>query len=353
MSDTFEDEALDALNRLIRKSRVHLYKPIQIAEILYQDRIFSNLDLLDLETYRSKSKAWRDRITLKLTGSRSTSSAKFQDDLFSESAISPNTLLVLGNINRATKGGVEAYIYNQYMKKQDQIRGAISYCRNSLASGLNLREFYQLFWKDPGLKRSIDKIYEIVAYALFLVAVEEVDLYLTPSIADSCYLLRNKSLHLEVVQKLTTNNQVKRAAISRIGATNAADRGIDIITNFGPVIQVKHLELTKKLLDEILASVSANEVVVVCKSVSPEVREIVNVGAAGYERLVAVFDEEELIKYSELIRKTDVRAAQRIVSEIIAQLEVEFPATVVFDEFYLSREYQHSIDISSYIKENN
>lgn len=30
-----EKEALEALDRLIDKARVHLYKPIQIAEILY------------------------------------------------------------------------------------------------------------------------------------------------------------------------------------------------------------------------------------------------------------------------------------------------------------------------------
>ena len=32
------NEAKEALDAVIRKSRVHLYKPIQIAEILYRDR---------------------------------------------------------------------------------------------------------------------------------------------------------------------------------------------------------------------------------------------------------------------------------------------------------------------------
>ena len=32
-------EAKNALDKVIDKARVHLYKPIQIAEILYRDRI--------------------------------------------------------------------------------------------------------------------------------------------------------------------------------------------------------------------------------------------------------------------------------------------------------------------------
>ena len=49
-------EAREALDRLIRKSRIHFYKPIQIAEILYHDRVFHDVDLSSLETYRTRSK---------------------------------------------------------------------------------------------------------------------------------------------------------------------------------------------------------------------------------------------------------------------------------------------------------
>ena len=34
--------------------------------------------------------------------------------------------------------------------------------------------------------------------------------------------------------------------IYRVGVTNAADRGLDMWANFGPVIQVKHLTLNEK-----------------------------------------------------------------------------------------------------------
>ena len=41
-------EAKNALDSVIKKSRVHLYKPIQIAEILYKIRTEGNIDPLNL-----------------------------------------------------------------------------------------------------------------------------------------------------------------------------------------------------------------------------------------------------------------------------------------------------------------
>jgi hypothetical protein len=55
-------EAKQSLDKIIEKARVHLYKPIQIAEILYQHRTKNELDLLDLESYRTPSRKWRDVI---------------------------------------------------------------------------------------------------------------------------------------------------------------------------------------------------------------------------------------------------------------------------------------------------
>ena len=48
--------AKDQLDTVIRKARVHFYKPIQIAEILHRDRIEKDIDLENLETYRTPSR---------------------------------------------------------------------------------------------------------------------------------------------------------------------------------------------------------------------------------------------------------------------------------------------------------
>ena len=51
-------EAKQSIDKVIAKARVHLYKPIQIAEILYRDRIVNDIDLNELKTYRTSSKKW-------------------------------------------------------------------------------------------------------------------------------------------------------------------------------------------------------------------------------------------------------------------------------------------------------
>jgi hypothetical protein len=42
-----KEEAKNALDKIIQKSRVHLYKPIHIAEILYRHRTAGDIDLLN------------------------------------------------------------------------------------------------------------------------------------------------------------------------------------------------------------------------------------------------------------------------------------------------------------------
>ncbi len=52
-------EARDRLDEIIRKGRVDLYKPIQIAEVLYRARLDpGNVDVTDLATFRNPSIHW-------------------------------------------------------------------------------------------------------------------------------------------------------------------------------------------------------------------------------------------------------------------------------------------------------
>lgn len=92
-------DAKNALDKIISKSRVHFYKPIQIAEILYRIRTLGDIAPLNLESYRNESKRWRDEMTIQLLGRKCTSSARFQDDLFNENAIPPQILKILSDEN--------------------------------------------------------------------------------------------------------------------------------------------------------------------------------------------------------------------------------------------------------------
>ena len=49
-------DAKNALDKIISKSRVHFYKPIQIAEILYKIRTEKNINPMNLEEYEMKAK---------------------------------------------------------------------------------------------------------------------------------------------------------------------------------------------------------------------------------------------------------------------------------------------------------
>src|SRR3989338_3481539 len=97
-----DEKAKEALDTVIRKARVHFYKPIQIAEVLFHHRTVGKFKLTDLEAYRNISKRWRDEVSHRLVGRSSTSSARYQDDVFNQNATPPKLLAVLGEINERT-----------------------------------------------------------------------------------------------------------------------------------------------------------------------------------------------------------------------------------------------------------
>ncbi len=150
-------EAKAMLDDVISKSRTYLYKPIQIAEILYHQRIVNpKLDLLDLESYRTKSRHWRNAVSKELLGAVCSSSAKFQDDIFN--AVPPEALYVLGQENLRTNGAVEAYIYSKFDNKHEQLEDALLYCMDSTPADFQVRQLIDSFWYEAGLKRSLDKM---------------------------------------------------------------------------------------------------------------------------------------------------------------------------------------------------
>ncbi len=114
-------EAKKRLDSLINKSRVDLYKPIQIAEVLYKSRFDPKVDSSNLETYRTQSKHWRDEVTLNLTGKKSTSSSRFQDNVWETNTMPPEILIVLDTENKKTNGAVERYIYLMYAERLDVV----------------------------------------------------------------------------------------------------------------------------------------------------------------------------------------------------------------------------------------
>jgi type II restriction enzyme len=339
-------EAKQALDKVIDKARVHLYKPIQIAEILYRERTEGDVVLDKLETYRTASRRWRDVVSIKFLGRTSTSSARYQDDVFNDNAIPPKVLLRLGTENKAKDGIVEAYIYKKFSERYTQMSSGTDYCSTHNKTNFNLEEFLALFWEEAGLRRSIDKIYEIVVYAIFsaLVDVLEITVEVSMNPSKLAILKEFEDFAEKVIRLNETQTKVKvPARINRVGVTNAADRGLDMWANFGLAIQIKHLSLTEELAESIVTSVSSDRIVIVCKD--SEQRVIVSLlNQIGWKsKIQSIITERELISwYGKALRgKYASVIGDKVIRNLSEEIKIEFPASdnIELSKFMQERRY--------------
>lgn len=343
--------AKQALDNIIKKARVHLYKPIQVAEILHRDRVYGDIDLSDLETYRTKSKKWRDVICIPFLGRTSTSSAKYQDDIFNETAVPPAALVALGKENRNKNGIVESYVYDMFKERYGQMSTALNYSRDAKKETFNLEEFIDLFWSEPGLKRSLDKIYEIVVYSLFSVIVEELDVQIEVSLnPNKIEVLKEFESFAEKVICINSENTSFKspANINRVGVTNAADRGLDMWANFGPAIQIKHLSLNEKLAEDIVTTVTSDRIVIVCKDSEESVIKSLLNQLGWKSRIQSIITESELIEwYNKALKGAFANTiGDKLLKSISDEIMLEFPSSdnSEFMEFYKERGYDKLTD---------
>ncbi len=349
------EQAKTALDNVIKKSRVHLYKPIQVAEILYRDRVSKDINLLSLDDYRTKSKKWRDEVSIALLGRTCTSSARFQDDLFNDNATPPAVLNVLGrenrktHENRRTKGAVEAYIYSKFDNKHKQLSNALSYCLDASVETFEVKKFIDSFWNEPGLKRSLDKIYEIIVYALFSTLVEAMNLEVEVTVKeDACHLLEEFEDFTQKVMSLNSSapQHIQEARVYRVGVTNAADRGLDMYSNWGPAIQIKHLSLDVTLAENIVNSVSSDRVVIVCKDAEKEVIVSLLTQIGWRSHIQSVITENDLINWYEKALRGSYsdQLGEKLLYCLAREIAEEFPSLDNTPEFIKKRHYERISD---------
>lgn len=336
------------LDTVIKKARVHFYKPIQIAEILHRDRIDGDIDLADLETYRTPSRKWRDEISLKFTGRVSTSTAKYQDDLFNPNATPPAVLVQLGKTNRSNEGAVEAYIYTALKDKLSQMSLGLSVVSQANAHSFELRSFIDSFRRDPGLSRSVDKIFEIVVYALFSTLLEVLEVKVGLQVGNiNETILSEFSDFTEKVLGLSNDMSelYQDAKVYRVGVTNAADTGLDMWANFGAAFQIKHISLTPKVVEDISHSISADRIIVVCKESEKDVLVSVLKQFGGSGRIQSIITEDELEQwYAKALRGQSAKLiGNKILQKLVNEIKVEFPSTTsgLFEDFFKERGYDY------------
>lgn len=336
--------AKDALDRIIRKSRVHLYKPIQIGEILYHARMCGDVDLDDLESYRNASKHWRDEVTQALVGRVCNSSARFQDDLFNENAVPPRVIKILAEENIRTGGAVEAYIYSRFTNRHSQLADALSKLNRATRDDFDVKSFIGSFWNEPGLKRSLDKVYEVVVYALFSTLVEALKLRVEVSVdASRLDILKEFGEFADKIMCLNVDIPVHShaARVYRVGVTNAADRGLDMYSNWGPAIQIKHLSLDEELAESIVTSIASDRIVIVCKDAEKRVILSLLTQIGWKSRIQSIVTESDLVVWYDMAlrgRYAD-SLGDILLDKMRSEMSKEFPSIDEVPEIIRSRGY--------------
>lgn len=333
-----------ALDTVVRKSRVHLYKPIQIAEILYRHRTERGWDLNDIESYRNISKRWRDEVSLLLVGRRSTSSQKYQDNVFEANAMPPALLAQLGIINKQGRGFIEAYIYKALEARLSSVREVESYIKSSTADTFSIKKLVALFQTTPGLRRSIDKMYEILVYALFVSIVRALKVQITLEIGNKdVEILKDFERFIKMVLGIDSEKTklILPAALYRVGVTNAADRGLDMWTNFGPAIQVKHLNLTAELIEDIADNITADKIVIVCLNTEKKMIESLLKQVGWSERIQGIISINDLDDWYNLCLSKKYRGnlGVNLFKDVQREFSEEFPSSKEIGPFMVKRGY--------------
>lgn len=336
--------AKDRLDAIIKKARVDLYKPIQIAEVLRRSRLHKDVRISDIETYRNPSCKWRNIVTQLLLSKVPTSSARYQHDVWNDSAMPPSLLSILDTENIRTNGGVERYIYFRFQERQGTVGSLIQTISHAIPKTFDLQALLNLFVSTAGIRRSIDKAYEIVTHSLFETIVTSLKTTVTVTVpTESAGLLQEFEDLTRVLIGIDASRPESKmdAHVFRVGVTNAADRGLDMWANFGPAVQVKHLTLNEDLATSIIEQVESDNIVIVCRDSDANVIQTVTKQIGWGQRVRGIVRESELIAWYErcLRGKFSDVLAEPLLTHLAAGFKSEFPQTSGISAFISERGY--------------
>ena len=212
-------------------------------------------------------------------------------------------------------------------------------------NSFDVKTFIDSFWNEPGLRRSLDKVYEIVVFALFSTLVDSMDMQIQISINKSNLpLLQEFEDFSKKVMCLDTSNPIsaQNARIYRVGITNAADRGLDMYSNWGPAIQIKHLTLNTELAESIVGSVSSEKIIIVCKDIEKKIIVSLLSQIGWNNRIQSIITENDLILwYEKALRGTySTVLGKQLLATLCEQISEEFPSVDDIPEVLRNRHYE-------------
>ena len=256
---------------------------------------------------------------------------------------------ILGKEIRRTNGAVEAYIYRLFSNKHSQLEQALDYCLEATPETFDVKRFIDSFWNEPGLRRSLDKIYEIVVYALFSTIVDALNLQVEVSVAeDKIELLSEFEDFADKVMLLNPSQltHIQDARVYRVGVTNAADRGLDMYSNWGPAIQIKHLSLDLALAENIVSGVSSDKVVIVCKDAERDVILSLLTQIGWRSHIQSIVTEQDLVNWYEKALRgkySDVLGKELLLC-LCGEIALEFPSVDNEPDILKDRHYDRVHD---------
>ncbi len=255
-------------------------------------------------------------------------------------------LAILDAENKAKNGAVEKYIYSRYGERQGTVSSIISAIKEANSENFKLENLLELFVKESGIRRSIDKAYEIVVYSLFETVISALEAKVKVSVAETSKPLLQEFADLAKVLLGVEKSKIsweQTAHIFRVGVTNAADRGLDMWANFGVAVQVKHLTLNEKLASSIAGQVESDSIVIVCKDAEAKVVETI-LKQIGYgARVRGIVKESDLVKWYEKCLRGNFsdKLAQPLLERLLNGFEAEFPFSTTLAQFLEERNYNN------------
>lgn len=214
------------------------------------------------------------------------------------------------------------------------------------ANTFSIKHFIDSFWNEPGLKRSLDKAYEIIVYSLFSTLVEALQLRVQISIDDKYLplLVEFEDFSKKVMcLDIENTTHIQEAHVYRVGVTNAADRGLDMYSNWGPAIQIKHLSLDVELAHNIVSSISSERVVIVCKDAEKDVILSLLTQIGWRSRIQSIVTENDLIEWYEkaLRGRYSKKLSDKLLATLAEEIGLEFPSIENIPEVLKIRHYEN------------
>lgn len=311
------------IDTLISNARFRCHRPIRVAEILYHSRTDSDIDITDVEDYRVDSGNWRDQVSRRLTGKGSSSSRSYQKDF--SNLIPPSNLKALDKVNKKN-GVVETYIYTRLTNdKWSGLIAAQEYVSEAETDEFSFEDYMNLTGQS-GLEE--DSILEISVYALFQAITEELGAKAKLELkSPDDSILSDFEEFVDTFLGLSEGEVLLQTHVDihRAGqGTYAADKGVDIGTNFGTMVQVKHVTINSKQAKNIQDNAYVDRIVVVCRDAEEEV--ITNVSTQlGFNKIAGIVTLSRLKSwYNMCFSKYQSRLGNKVLGYLQNEFKKEF-----------------------------